>query len=127
MEQFIQDHVVDHWPFFAVIFIVMIIMQVVKTSVFTKKRAYTKGRAQWFWWWGYKLLALQSVVLGALVGTVWTNPEPDISGPAAIGYFAFAGSLAVFAYEILKGLAKKRNIDLTLPGQSITPSDPEQD
>jgi hypothetical protein len=127
MEQFLQDHVwsLAHWPWLSACFILMIIMQVLKSSVFTKKRAYTKGRAQSFWWWAWKTLPVQPIFFGMGIGWFWPEPEPGIAGVAAVMYFASAGALSVWVYQVLKGLAKKRNIDLTLPGQSTTPPEDE--
>jgi hypothetical protein len=44
-----------------------------------------------------------------------------------MGYFALAGAVSVWAYELLKGLAKREGIDLKLPGvddSTIPPSAP---
>lgn len=116
MEQLTKADIVEHWPFFAVVLILMVIMQVIKTSVFTKVRANKKAKMQWLWWWGYKTLAVQPILFGAILGAFWPNPEVGITGIASIVYCASAGSCSVWAYQVLKGLAKKRDIDLTLPG-----------
>jgi len=123
----LAEAVGPHWPWVSILVVLSVFTQVMKTSVFTKKKAYTKGKMQSFWWWGWKLLALIPITLGALIGYFWNEPEPGITGMAAVMYSASAGACSVAMYQVLKGLAKKRNIDLTLPGQSITPSDPEQD
>lgn len=131
MEQFLQDHVYSmvHWPWLAVCVIMMVTMQVMKTSVFTKKRAYTKGKMQWLRWWGWKTLPLQPIVVGAIIGNYWLEPESGIKGVASIVYFMSSGACSVWLYQVLKGLAKKKNIDLTLPGQtpSIVPEKPEEE
>lgn len=115
MEEFMSNHVYSliHWPFFAFAIVAMMINQVIKSSVFTKKRAITKSKMQWFFWWSYKTLPLHPVGLGALVGLVWLNPENDVWPiVASVFYFALGGTLSVWLYQIIKGLAKKRGLDL---------------
>jgi hypothetical protein len=124
MEAFLNEHVwsLAHWPFFAAAVVFMIVGQVMKSSVWTRKRAYTKGKMQWLFWWAYKTMPLHPVVGGAITGLVWSKPEASVEGPAAIFYFAFAGALSVWLYQILKGIAKRRGIELgKLPGQSDAP------
>ena len=126
MEQFIQDHVwsIQHWPFVAAVFVFMLMGQVAKTAVWTRERARQKGWAQPFWWWGYKTLPLHPVAAGAALGLFWRDPEPEVSGVAAMVYFAFAGAMSVWAYQILKGVAKRKGVYLTIPGDSSPPSCP---
>jgi hypothetical protein len=125
--QGLYEFLLPHWPGVAWLFIAMLITQVEKGALFTKKRAHTKGKAQWFWWWGYKTLALHGAFLGAIVGIIWQNPEggdPAWPWAASLVYFAFFGGMSVFAYEVLRGLLKKRNIDIgTLPGQDAPKTD----
>jgi hypothetical protein len=109
-----------HWPGFAWVIIAMLIVQVLKGAVFTKLRAHKKQKTQWFWWWGYKVLPLQPMVLGALIGLLWTDPEgatPAWPRVASCIYFACFGGLSVWAFEVIKGLLKRRGIDLTIPGE----------
>jgi hypothetical protein len=114
----------DHWPFFAVMFTFMLVGQVNKTVVFTKHRA-EKSHGKvigHFWWWGRKTLSLHLAILGGLTGLLWQNPVDGVEGIiSSIGYFAFAGAMSVWGYQILKGLAKKKGIDLTLPGTESVP------
>lgn len=125
MEQFLQDHVYSmvHWPWFAVCITLMIIVQTVKTNIFTKKKAYEKGKLQWLFWWGWKTLALQPIIAGAIIGLLWGNPEPGVKeGIASFFYFASSGGCSVVAYQVLKGVLKKKKVDISLPGQR--PTDP---
>jgi hypothetical protein len=110
----------QHWPFFAFAVVAMLFNQVIKSSVFTKKRAHEKGRVQWLFWWGWKTLPLHPVTVGFITGSIWRNPEgtewPLI---ASMFYFALAGTLSVWLYQIIKGIAKKKGYDLgQLPGQT---------
>ncbi len=117
---FVNTHILQHWPFFSWLLIAMLIGQVVKNTVWTKKNA-IKKRPHWFWWWGRKTMVLHPVLGGALLGLAWQNPEGGVEGiTASMAYFAAAGGLSTWAYEGLKGLAKKKGVDLDIPG--ITPS-----
>lgn len=122
MDSFMAAHVYSmiHWPFLAFAIVAMLVNQVIKSAVFTKVRAHEKRKGQWFFWWAYKTLPLHPVVAGAIVGTIWRNPEgADPAWPwiAPIFYFALAGTLSVWLYQIIKGLAKKKGFDLgELPG-----------
>jgi len=120
----------EHWEFFAVMFTFMIVAQVTKTSVFTKKRAEDTHNKLigHFWWWGRKTLPIHPVVSGGIVGLFWTNPNDAVTSTiASIFYFAFAGAMSVWGYQILKGIMKKKNIELTLPGnESVTPPKPKK-
>lgn len=111
-----------HWPFVAALVIFMLVGQVVKTNIFTKTAHQTKKPA-WLFWWGRKTLTLHPILGGMLLGLVWRNPEPGIDTLVeCMGYFALSGALSVWAYEFLKGLAKKQGIDLDLPGVPDSPS-----
>lgn len=119
------QYLISHWPFIAFSFVMMIVTQVCKSAVFTKKRAHMKGKAQWFFWWAYKTLPLHPVVAGFIIGAIWRNPEgADPAWPviASMFYFAVAGGISVWLYQIIKGVAKKRGYDLSvLPGQTPLP------
>lgn len=112
----ISDNLLPHWPFAAWLVVSMLLGQVMKTSVFPKD-AYKTRKPLWFFWWGRKTLTLHPILAGAALGFIWRNPEPLVTNlPAGIAYFSLAGALSVWAYEFVKGLAKKRGIDLRLPG-----------
>lgn len=116
-----------HWPFVAWLVVSMLIGQVMKTAVFPKDGVKTK-KPKWLFYWGRKTLVLHPILAGLVVGLVWVNPEPGVETfPESLGYFALAGALSVWAYELLKGLAKKEGIELKLPGvddSTIPPSNP---
>lgn len=114
--KFVTDSLLPHWPFLTALVIFMMGGQVVKMVVFPKNGHLTR-KPVWLFWWGRKTLPLHPIVLGLLLGVVWRNPEPEVTSLAAsMGYFAMAGALSVWAYEFLKGLAKKQGINLELPG-----------
>ncbi len=150
MDEFLTSHVYSlaHWPFMAWAIIAAAIGQVMKTSVWTKARAYRryvdqapgagpyrkgapreKVKAQWLWWWGWKTLPLHPIASGFLIGLAWSNPEtadPAWAIPAASFYFAVAGAVSVSLYQVVKGLAKKKGVTLgPLPGESTSPPPPE--
>jgi hypothetical protein len=138
MIEWFEIAVKPHWPFMMAAVVFMVIGQVVKGSIFTRARAYAvyedqlpsnvsympgrprvKRQYREFWWWCYKTLPLHPVATGALLGLVITEPEPGIVGAAASLYFAGAGALSVFLYQVIKGFAKRQEIILAdLPGQS---------
>lgn len=138
MIEWFEIAVKPHWPFIMAAVVFMVIGQVMKGSVFTRGRAYAryldelpnrmsylpgrtrvKHKARWLWWWAYKTLPLHPVITGALLGLVIQEPEPGIVGTASSLYFAGAGALSVFLYQVIKGFAKRQRIDLPpLPGQS---------
>lgn len=114
---FVQPHL----AFFATTLLFMVMGQVSKTSIFPKNGWLTR-KPIWFFWWGRKTLPLHPILGGFLLGLMWHHPEPGINTiPAAMTYFAVAGALSVWAYEFLKGLAKKQGIDLSLPGEEDDP------
>jgi hypothetical protein len=113
---FINSYVLPHWPFFSALLFFMIIGQVLVKNVFTKE-ASLSNKPLWFWWWGRKTLPLHPIILGLLLGLMWTNPEPGIvNGVPCMAYFATAGGLSVWVYEFIKGIAKKKGINIDLLG-----------
>jgi hypothetical protein len=117
--EYLDTYILPHWPFVAVAVILMVIGQVVKTAIFTKKRALSKGKMQWLFWWGWKLLPLYPVLVGLLIGLVWINPEgkePAWSYSEGLAYFGLAGTVSIFLFDVLKGVFKQRGFDLHFPG-----------
>jgi hypothetical protein len=114
---------VERWPFWAIAVIFAIIGEFTSKSVFTRPRAYAKGRYQSFWWWGRESLPLHPVLTGAALGFfVWVDPEgAGWSRVASGAYFAFAGAISLVLWVIIKGIAKQRGVDLELPGQTPIP------
>ena len=114
-----------HWPFIAAVLILMLVGTVANKRIFTETEAKKKRKAQWFFWWARKTLPLHPVVSGVLLGLVWKLPEPGVDTLVErCAYFGLAGAGSVFTYELLKGLAKKKGIDLDLPGDTPTPPEP---
>lgn len=112
------DLVVSHWPFVAMAVVGAILGQILKAEIFLIRRASQKGKFQWFWWWGYKLLPLWPMLLGVVIGVIWANPEgSDKPWPlvASVMYFAAAGGLSVWGFEFAKGIAKKKGLYLETP------------
>ena len=115
--------ILPHWPFVSVTLILTIIGQFTSKSLFTKERAYLKGPYSFFWWWGRETLSLHPLVTGLFIGFLWSNPEdadPAWKPIASYFYFAGAGVVSLFAWAILRGILRKKGIDLDL----FTPSDP---
>lgn len=124
---FFSENILPHWPFAMITVIFMVVGQFTSTRFFTKARAYQKRtgpwylfwRNQWFWWWGRESLPIHPIFAGGVVGLLWQNPEQtDPAWPliASVAYFAGAGVTSLFAWVILRSEAKKRGIDLELPG-----------
>jgi hypothetical protein len=42
-------------------------------------------------------------------------------------YFGFFGGMSTWAFEVIKGLAKKKGIDLEIPGGSDPPPAPSKE
>lgn len=105
-----------HWPFVSAFVCFTLIGQVMINNVFTEKSHYT-SRPVWLFWWGHKTLALHPMFAGMLLGLVWHNPVETIHTTAgSMGYFALAGAASIMGYEALKGLAKKKGVNIDLPG-----------
>jgi len=124
----ITSLVFDHWPFWAAVGVFWVIGHFVEKSVFTKARAYEKGRFQWFWWWGRESLELHPIIAGVLLGQGWTDPEGrGWSGHwEASAYFASAGVVSLFGWLIVTKILERMGLktDLKLPGESDPPSKP---
>jgi hypothetical protein len=138
MIEWFQIAVEPHWPFLMAMVAFMVVGQVMKGAIFTRERAYAQfvdqlprqlsympGRERKLrkfrkmWWWAYKTMPLHPMAAGILLGMCIPEPEPGIVGPEASLYFATAGACSVFLYQVIKGFAKRRNIELPpLPGQS---------
>jgi hypothetical protein len=70
------------------------------------------------------------LVFGALVGTI---PGMPIGGgftdtvPSRALYYAVGAILSTFLFDVLKGFAKRRGIDLRLPGLDDSPKKEDQE
>lgn len=117
--EFIQPH----WAGLSWAVMAMIVGQVMKNAVFTKDQAHKKRKSQWFWWWMRKTLALHPVIAGCIVGLVWHDPVEGADWPwiGSVIYFGFFGAISTWLFEVIKGLAKKRGIELNELGKSTPP------
>lgn len=116
----ILQAILPHWPFFTAMVIFTITGQVAKEAVFPK-RGWLTRKPVWLFYWGRKTLPLHPILLGAGLGLVWRNPDPLTTNlPASMAYFAFAGALSVWCFEVVKALLKKEGIDLEIPGVTDT-------
>lgn len=121
---------IKHAPFVGVACVLAAIYQGLSLKLFTRARAYRRregrlGRiAHVFWYWGRELLKLHGVILGALLGLVWRDPEGG-RWPlwSSVTYFAAAGFAALFVWALVKGYAKQQGIALEEdPSMPPTPS-----
>jgi len=115
----------ERWPFWSAAFVFMFIGLFTSRSLFTRERAYRKWPSRWqhhFWYWMRESQILHPVVAGFVLGNMWRDPEGQ--GWPLIGsqmYFAVAGGVGLFLWAFVRGFAKHRGIELTLPGQSVPP------
>lgn len=118
----------DHWPLLVFAAAASLVSQVFKAAVWTQKRAEGKGKSRHFFWWGRKTLPLHPVIAGALFGLIPGLPVspgvPDTMGSHAL-YYAGAGLLSTWVFNVIKGIAKKRGIDLSIPTIEEEPQPPE--
>lgn len=123
--EYLDTYILPHWSLFAFALLCMVIIQVFKMAVWTERRATGPGKSAAFFWWGRKTLSLQALVFGALAGVV---PGMPIGGgftdtvPSRALYYAVGAILSTFLFDVLKGLAKRRGIDLRLPGLDDSPN-----
>jgi hypothetical protein len=112
----------DHWPWIAVAAILVVINQVLSVRIFTREQAYKVRITQPFWYWGRELLPIYPIMFGMTIGWWWPDPEgKGWVAQASVMYFGSAGALSLIAWSFLKALAKKRGIDLKLPGRNTEP------
>jgi hypothetical protein len=116
---------IDRWPFWTASVVFALVGHFTQQSVFTRPRAYTKRGWQPFWWWGRESLPLHPVAVGILLGKLWHDPEGrGWSSAASCAYFALAGAVSLVLWVAIKGVAKKKGLELTLPGDSSIPPPP---
>jgi hypothetical protein len=112
----------ERWPFWAAAIIFAVVGHFTAKRLFTRERAYMKGRFQSFWWWGRESLVVQPLVAGVGLGYIWPDPEgkhwPQV---ASCMYFAVAGAVGLVLWILIRGYAKKKGVVLTLPGDSGRP------
>lgn len=121
----IQTYLLPHWAFFCAAAVFAVVGEVTKRTLFTKKRA-AGNRAIWI---GRKTLPLHPVVAAILIGWIPGMPvSAGVEGPmGAIMYYVFAGITSTWVFSVAKAMAKKRGIELELPGHSDYPPAKESD
>lgn len=115
-----------HWPFIASAFVLSIVGQVMKNSLWTEENA----KAHKLYSLGRKTLPLHPVVCGILMGVAWKGlpVSPGVEGASArVLYFAFSGVAATWLFALIKAWAKKEGYDVALPGESVKPEAPNGD
>ncbi len=117
----------EAWPFWSAVLVFTIIGQFTSTKLFTRERAYQEYGAAWknhIWWWGRESLMLHPIASGGVLGLFWRDPQ-GLGWPiiGSMMYFASAGVVSLGAWMTIKSFAKKRGVDLKLPGQSNPPTE----
>lgn len=119
----VLDVITAHWPFIVFTLVAAMVVQIFKGAVWTEARARGKGAKAGFFWWARKTLPLHPVAAGALFGLIPglpLSPQVPQTMAAAAMYYAAAGLLSTWAFAVLKGVAKKRGIDLpTAPDEPV--------
>jgi hypothetical protein len=124
MDNFIENHVLtwDHLPFIAAMLVLAFIGRYMSMRVWTRARAYTKSKLQPFWWHMRETQILHPFVAGALVGLVWNDPEGHgWDWRYGVSYFVVAGGVSLFFWLATKIWAKRKGVQLVLPGESKPP------
>jgi hypothetical protein len=106
--QQVYDLAAPHWAFFAWTVIAYVIGSFMRRHVFTRERAASSVS----WSWGRRTLPLHPMAAGVLVGLAYQPAALDGRIPATL-YFALAGALSPYVYDVVKCWAGKRG--LTLP------------
>jgi hypothetical protein len=118
----------DRWPFWSIALIFTVIGRFTSTKVFTRQRAYFKWPKTWqrhLWFWGRESLMVHPIAAGIVTGLLlWPDPEglgwPPVQ---SAGYFGAAGVVSMFLWAFIGAIAKARGVKLTLPGESVPPTD----
>jgi hypothetical protein len=124
MWEFLEQHIFPHWPFIVFCLTAALVVQVFKGAVWTKARGDGKGVKAGFFWWMRKTLPLHPVAAGALFGLIPGLPTspgiPETMASSAL-YYGAAGLVSTWAFDIIRGIAKKRGYDIHIPGEKPTP------
>lgn len=130
MQELLNDFIVPHWGFLVVSACMAIMGQVSKGTIWTKENI-TKYKVSKPWlgeilWWGRKTMPLHPVLAGMILGLLPGMPLPETVQPGtqAVLYYIGAGVSSTWIFSVVKQMAKKKGIDLELPGQSVVPSPP---
>lgn len=118
----------ERWPFWSIALIFTVIGQFTSTKLFTRVRAYQKWPKHWhrhFWFWGRETLMLHPILAGFVTGALlWPDPEGlGWTAVSSASYFGAAGVVSMFLWRLIGAIAKARGVQLTLPGESVRPTD----
>jgi hypothetical protein len=107
-----------HWPFVVAALIFASIGQTLKRTVLTWERIGDgRGWKRRMLWWGRKTLPLHPVLCGALLGLVPgipTSQSVPVTTAASCLYYAGAGVVSTWIFDLLRGLLKTRGVELSL-------------
>jgi hypothetical protein len=109
------DFFAGHWSFVAFSCIVAVLMQVLKATVWSPRRTLPAGTWSACLWWGRKTLPLHPVLLGCLVGLIPGIPVGGFdsrSVASRVLYYAMAGLMSTWVYNVVKSLAKRKRASL---------------
>lgn len=108
------DFIFEHLPFAAVMGVCALLGYVLPMRFLTVDRALGKNRKRsGAWHWLRELLPLIIVLLSALVGAAWVDPEGQgWDRLTSVAYFTCAGVASLPAISIARGMGYK----IALPG-----------
>jgi len=130
MEDLINNFIVPHWGFLVVSAVFALAGQVSKGTLWTKDNIvkYKTNGPKWLgelMWWGRKTMPMHPVVGGLICGLIPGMPAPDdFSVTETVMYYVGAGVSSTWIFSVIKQLAKKKGIELDLPGVSQVPPAP---
>jgi len=110
-----EEFFAGHWSFIAFSCIAAVLMQVLKTTVWAPRRTLHAGFLSTFLWWGRKMLPLHPVFLGCLFGLIPGIPAGGFdsrSVASRVLYYATAGLMSTWVYDVIKTLAKRKGAGL---------------
>lgn len=114
-----SDFIFGHLPFAAVLGVCALLGYVLPSRVLTVEKARSgNGHRSGVWHWLRELLPFILVLLAALVGLVWVDPEGlGWDRMMSVAYFTCAGCCAMPAVSIARGMGYK----IHLPGDRPKP------
>ena len=131
--------IVSHWPFISIAAVLWIVGHFFERSVFTRERVLTyhpkkvlnRTRLEklhhWFFYWGRESMEIHPLIVGAVIGLAWPNPEeatPPWPTIASVAYFAGAGFTSLFGWLVLTRLLGRVGMSsngIRFPGESEPP------
>src|SRR3990172_3249977 len=111
-----MDALLSHWPFAAAALIFSVVGQVMKSTIWTLSnvRKYYGSWQGHLLWWGRKTLPMHPAIAGAALGLVpGISASPGVTGTTmVILYYAMAGVCSTWAFDVVRGVAKSRGIEI---------------